>query len=72
MEKAVANSLSQRKIGDTNQADKRDLNPTSSYNEVSAMQQQTQFTCSLYISRTGGLQDQSHRVQGDNAIFVAF
>lgn len=65
MEKATANSSSLSKIGDNNQADKRDLNPTSLCNEVPAMQQQTQFMCSLYISRAGGLQDQGHGGPGD-------
>lgn len=69
MEKAVANSSFQSKIGDNNhQIDERDLNPTSHCNEAPAMQQQAQFTCSLYISRAGSFQDQGHRVQGDNAI----
>lgn len=72
MEKAAANSLSQDKIGNNNEADKRDLNSTSRYNEVPAMQQQMHFTCSLYISRAGGLQDQSHGIQGDSAIFAVF
>ncbi|XP_024871180.1 uncharacterized protein LOC112454174 [Temnothorax curvispinosus] len=62
MEKAVTNSSSQSKIGDNNQTEKRDLIPTSRYNEVPAMQQQTQFTCSLYISRAGGLEDQGHGI----------
>ncbi|XP_071654163.1 uncharacterized protein [Temnothorax longispinosus] len=62
MEKAATNSSSQSKIGDNNQTEKRDLNPTSRYNEVPAMQQQTQFTCSLYISRAGGLEDQGHGI----------
>ena len=67
MEKAVANSSLQSKIGDNNyQTEKRDLNPTSHCNEAPAMQQQTQFTCSLYISRAGGFQEQGYRVQGDN------
>ncbi|XP_011693512.1 PREDICTED: uncharacterized protein LOC105453345 isoform X2 [Wasmannia auropunctata] len=63
MEKAAADSSSQSKVGDNSQADKEDLNPTSRYNEVPAMQRQTQFMCSLYISRAGGLQDQGHGVQ---------
>ncbi|XP_018060415.1 PREDICTED: uncharacterized protein LOC108695165 [Atta colombica] len=64
MEKAVANSSLQSKIGDNNhQTDKRDLNPTSHCNEAPAMQQQAQFTCSLYISRAGGFQEQDHRIQ---------
>ncbi|XP_071570834.1 uncharacterized protein [Temnothorax nylanderi] len=63
MEKAVTNSSSsQSKIGDNNQTEKSDLNPTSRYNEVPAMQQQTEFTCSLYISRAGGLEDQGHGI----------
>lgn len=65
MEKAAANSSSQNRIGENNQADKRDLNPTSQYNEAPVMQQQAQFMCSLYISRADGLQDQVHGVKGD-------
>jgi len=73
MEKAVANSSLQSKIRDNNhQTDKKDLNPTSHCNEAPSMQQQAQFTCSLYISRAGSFQEQDHRVQGNNTIFAAF
>lgn len=64
MEKAVVNSSSQSITGDNDQTDKRE-NPMSPYNPVPAIQQQAQFTCSLYISRAGGLQDQGHGVPGD-------
>ncbi|XP_028048627.1 uncharacterized protein LOC105833339 [Monomorium pharaonis] len=59
--KATENSSSQSKIEDNNQADKRHLSATS-HDEVPDTQRQTQFTCSLYISRAGGLQDHEHRV----------
>ncbi|XP_011156303.1 uncharacterized protein LOC105193525 [Solenopsis invicta] len=57
-EKATTDSSSQSTIGDNNQTDKKDLHLTTCYNEVSTEQLQTQFTCSLYISRVAGLQTQ--------------
>lgn len=56
----VTNSSVQSKIEDNNHADKKNL---TSHNEVPAIQEAL-FTCSLYISCAGGLQDQGHTVQG--------
>jgi len=67
MEKVTTNSSSQSKIGDNSQAEKKDL--TLHYNEVPSMQQQTQFTCSLYISRAG-LQDQGYGIPGDTLQYI--
>lgn len=63
MEK-IATSSVQSKIEENNQTDKTNLNLTSHNNEVPAMQEKTLFTCSLYISRAGDLQDQGQTVQG--------
>ncbi|XP_029168487.1 uncharacterized protein LOC114938649 [Nylanderia fulva] len=60
----IANSSVQSRIEENNQADKAILNLTSHNNEVSAMQEEALFTCSLYISRAGDLQDQGHTMQG--------
>lgn len=60
----VANSSVQSKIEENNQTDKTNLNLTSHNNEVPAMQEDALFTCSLYISRAGGLPDQGHTIQG--------
>ncbi|XP_050451688.1 uncharacterized protein LOC126851607 isoform X1 [Cataglyphis hispanica] len=59
-----ANSSVQSRIKDNNHTDKKNLNLTSHNNEVSTIQEEALFTCSLYISRAGGLQDQGHPVQG--------
>lgn len=59
-----ANSSVQSRIKDNNHTDKKNLNLTSHNNEVSTVQEEALFTCSLYISRAGGLQDQGHPVQG--------
>lgn len=67
MDKVTTNSASQSKIGDNSQAEKKDL--TLHYNEVPSMQQQTQFTCSLYISRAG-LQDQGYGIPGDTLQYI--
>lgn len=60
----VANSSVQSKIENTNHTDKKNLNLTSHNNEVSAFQEEALFTCSLYISRAGDLQNQGYTVQG--------
>lgn len=65
MEK-ITNSSVQSKIEENNETDKTNL--TSHNNEVSAMQEETSFTCSLYISRAGDLQGQGQTIQG--AIYV--
>ncbi|KAL0108750.1 hypothetical protein PUN28_014112 [Cardiocondyla obscurior] len=57
MEKTTTN-LSQSKIGNDSQANKREQN--SGLPHLS-MQQQIPFTCSLYISRANSLQDQDCR-----------
>jgi len=65
MEETATNSSSQHKTkNDQLEPNRKDLNPTLHNNEVSTVQQETQFTCSLYISCAGSLQDQSHRSQG--------
>ncbi|XP_067211049.1 uncharacterized protein [Linepithema humile] len=61
MEKATANFFSEKAVEDSNQSD---LNLTMHNNQVPVTQQETQFMCSLYISRAGGLQDQGYRAQG--------
>lgn len=61
MERIITNSSVQSKIENNNHADKKNL--TSHNNEVPAIQEAL-FSCSLYISRAGGLQDQDHTVQG--------
>ncbi|XP_029665373.1 uncharacterized protein LOC115236820 [Formica exsecta] len=60
----VANSSVQNRIEDNNHTDKKNLNLTSHNNEVPTIQEEALFTCSLYISRAGGLQDQGHTIQG--------
>ncbi|RLU23673.1 hypothetical protein DMN91_003879 [Ooceraea biroi] len=62
MEETAANTSSQDKIKD-DQLNRKDSNPTLHNNEISSVQQETQFTCSLYISSAGSPQDQSHRSQ---------
>jgi len=66
MEETATNSSSQHKTkNDLLEPNRKDLNPILyNNNEVSTVQQETQFTCSLYISCAGSLQDQSHRSQG--------
>lgn len=60
-----ADSSSQNMIGNTNEVDKKILNPTSHNSEVSTTQWETEFTCSLYISRAGGIHNQGHNIQGN-------
>lgn len=64
MEETTANSSLEKAVEDSNQLDKKDSSLTSHNNQVPATQE-TQFTCSLYISRAGGLQDQGYRTQGN-------
>ncbi|KAL6266399.1 hypothetical protein P5V15_003252 [Pogonomyrmex californicus] len=61
MENSTKDSSPSNRIGHNNQTDKDDFNLR--HNEVPVMPQQTQFSCSLYISRAGGLQDQGHSIQ---------
>lgn len=64
MEEATVNLSSEKAIENSNQSDEKDLNLTLHNNQVPATQQEIQFTCSLYISRAGSLQDQGYRTQG--------
>ncbi|XP_026825079.1 uncharacterized protein LOC113561858 [Ooceraea biroi] len=71
MEETAANTSSQDKIKD-DQLNRKDSNPTLHNNEISSVQQETQFTCSLYISSAGSPQDQSHRSQVYIHVILSF